>query len=128
MTATEARSPLPVAESVLNFTHGAVADGLAMAHEVEGVATEQASGADWSAILLEWARANDLDAIMTAYAPVGPTAENLAGARDALGAAGITLMELRRDWDVAAWPHATRGFFKVKARIPALLSAAGIAH
>ncbi len=128
LTASEGRSPLPVAEAVKNFTRGAVADGLAMANEVKGVGAEQASGADWSAILLDWAHANDLDAIMTAYAPVGPVAERIAAARDALGAAGVTLMELRRDWDTAAWPHATRGFFKVKAKIPALLSAAGIAH
>jgi len=128
LTATEARSPLPVPDAVRDFTRGAVAGGLAMAHAVEGVAAEQASGADWSTILLDWARANNLDAIMTAHAPVGPAAERLAGARDALSEAGITLMELRRDWDAAAWPHATRGFFKVKARIPALLTAAGIAH
>lgn len=129
LTATEARSPLPVAEAVRNFTRGAVANGLAMAHAVEGVAAEQASGAaDWSAILLDWARANNLDAIMTAHAPVGPAAERLAAARGSLSAAGVTVMELRRDWDVAAWPHATGGFFKVKAKIPALLSAAGIAH
>jgi len=128
LTATEARSPLPVSGAVRDFARGAVADAMARAHAVEGVAAEQASGADWSAILLDWARANDLDAIMTAHAPVGPVAERLAGARDALSEAGITLIQLRRDWDAAAWPHATRGFFKVKARIPALLSAAGIAH
>ncbi len=127
LTATQARSPLPVAEAVRNFTRGAVGDGLAMAHEVEGVPAEQASGADWSAILLDWARANDLDAIMTAYAPVGPVAERLAAAREPLAASGVTLMELRREWDVDAWPHAIKGFFKVKAQIPKLLASAGIA-
>ena len=127
MTATEARSPLQVAKSVVNFTQGAVADGLAMAHEIEGVTATQASGADWSEMLLDWARADGLDAIMTAYAPVGPVAERLAAAREPLAAAGVTLIELRREWDVAAWPHATKGFFKVKKQIPALISAAGIA-
>ena len=127
MTATEARSPLQVAGSVVNFTQGAVADGLAMAHEIEGVTATQASGADWSEMLLDWARADGLDAIMTAYAPVGPVAERLAAAREPLAAAGVTLIELRREWDVAAWPHATKGFFKVKKQIPALISAAGIA-
>ncbi len=125
LSATEARSPLPVARSVCDFARGAVENTLARAEAAYGEAVERAEGADFSAILADWARANDLDAIITAYAPVGPAAERLAAARDALAAAGVALIEVRRDWDAAAWPHATKGFFKVKKQIPALISALG---
>jgi len=65
--------------------------------------------------------------VLTAYAPVGPAAERLDAARAALGDAGVALVQVRRPWDAAAWPHATKGFFKLKKQIPALVEAAGIA-
>ena len=50
--------------------------------------------------------------ILTPFAPIGPTADALAP----LGA-----HTLLRDWDRAAWPRCTRGFFGLKAQIPRLL-------
>ena len=38
-----------------------------------------------------------------------------------LKAAGITLCPVRRSWDEDFWPHATKGFFPFKEKIPALL-------
>lgn len=49
--------------------------------------------------------------VVTAWAPVGPSA-------DALPAACI---RVRRAWDEAAWPLSTRGFFKLRKAIPRLL-------
>jgi deoxyribodipyrimidine photo-lyase len=40
--------------------------------------------------------------------------------------AGIDLVEWRRDWDSAIWPHATAGFFKVKKQIPAIMEDIGL--
>ena len=127
MTATEARSPLPVAGTARGFAHGAVKDALVRASARFGVASETSAPDDWGAALLKWAQAHQLDAIVTAYAPVGPAAERLAAARDVLEASGVALIEMRRDWDRSAWPHATKGFFKVKARIPKLLTSSEIA-
>jgi deoxyribodipyrimidine photo-lyase len=36
------------------------------------------------------------------------------------------LVEWRRDWDSAIWPHATAGFFKVKKQIPAIMEGIGL--
>jgi deoxyribodipyrimidine photo-lyase len=64
--------------------------------------------------------------IVTAFAPVGPTAQALARLAPELALAGITLVQVRRDWDDAFWPLATKGFFAFKDRIPAVLSELGV--
>ncbi|MFY8074620.1 MAG: FAD-binding domain-containing protein, partial [Sphingorhabdus lacus] len=59
--------------------------------------------------------------VLTAYAPVGPMADDLAQMGKDLKAAGITLCPVRRQWDEDFWPHATKGFFPFKEQIPAIL-------
>ncbi len=126
LTAPRARSPMRVSGAVCGFAEGAVADALARASVHFGVEAQQFDTADWCAGLVNWAQAHDLDAIMTAYAPVGPAAEQLAAARAKLAEHGIPLIQVLRSWDSAAWPHATKGFFKLKQQIPALIESAGI--
>jgi len=123
MTATQGRSPLPVSEAASGFAHGAVADALDRARTCFDVESYQADTDAWGPVLVEWARAQHLDTVMTAYAPVGPAAERLDAARAALADAGVALVQLLRPWDTAAWPHATKGFFKLKKQIPSLLEA-----
>ncbi len=50
--------------------------------------------------------------VVTGWAPVGPSAAVLPPA-----------LRVRRSWDNAVWPRATRGYFQVKAAIPAILQA-----
>ncbi|MEO1651792.1 MAG: hypothetical protein AAFR60_12535 [Pseudomonadota bacterium] len=76
---------------------------------------------DWAQLLIEQARALGVTDIVTAFAPVGPVAEKLAEARPKLSEADITLHEYRRPIDDLAWPHATRGFFALKTKIPNIL-------
>lgn len=64
--------------------------------------------------------------IITPYAPVGPVADALAALTPVLARNGITLIRVRRDWDSSFWPHAKRGFFAFKERIPELLRENGI--
>ncbi len=128
LTATQARSPLPVSEGACSFAEGAVADALARAGAHFGAESQQPKTADWGAALTDWARTNDLDTVLTAYAPIGPAAERLAAARAALADAGVSLIEVLRPWDAAAWPHATKGFFKLKKQMPALIEAAAISR
>ena len=59
--------------------------------------------------------------IVTAYAPIGPIADQLTALAQAGSAQGVTLHRVRRDWDTAAWPHATKGFFPFREKIPTLL-------
>ena len=48
--------------------------------------------------------------LVTAWAPVGPSAEALPAAT-----------RIRRPWDDAVWPYSTQGYFKVKERIAPVL-------
>lgn len=64
--------------------------------------------------------------VVTAFAPVGPVADALAQLRPQLASEGITLSFVRRDWDTRFWPHATKGFFPFKERIPSLLQSLGM--
>ena len=50
--------------------------------------------------------------LVSAWAPVGPSAEALPPA----------CIRLRRPWDETAWPLSTRGFHKLKAAIPRLVT------
>jgi deoxyribodipyrimidine photo-lyase len=51
--------------------------------------------------------------VVTAWAPVGPSA----------GALAPDCLRVRRRWDELTWPHATRGYFQVKSATPAILRA-----
>ncbi len=53
--------------------------------------------------------------VLTAWAPVGPSADALPDC-----------LRIRRAWDSLTWPYATRGFFQVKKVIPGLLEAEGL--
>jgi deoxyribodipyrimidine photo-lyase len=72
------------------------------------------------------AKATKANAVVTAYAPVGPVADALSAIEPALADAGLPLIRVRREWDSAFWPHATKGFFPFKERIPGLLAEMGM--
>lgn len=63
-----------------------------------------------------WAKAHDLEQIVTAWAPVGPNADTIRQITN------LPVVPVRRPYDTNAWPHATHGFFKFKEKIPALIS------
>jgi len=119
--ATDMRSPLSVGDKASEFAQGAVSDAVERAATVFGVEGSVSGSSDRMQLLIEWAHEHELSVIATAYAPVGPVAELLAEASETLDRHGIRLLQLRRPCDDAAWPHAQRGFFKLKKQIPALL-------
>jgi deoxyribodipyrimidine photo-lyase len=85
-----------------------------------------ADSAAWPPALTQWARDHALAAIVTAWPPVGPTATAVTLAEPALKREGIALIRLRRDYDSLAWPHAKKGFFGLKKKIPTVLRELGI--
>lgn len=117
------RSPLPVAEAVRQFSTDALRDGLTGAGRQDTLPTTLLTPAQ----ILEWAGAHGLRQILMRYVPQGPSEDVLHGARDQLEARDIRLVEIRRPWDEAFWPHATGGYFKLKKRIPAVLRGLGFA-
>ena len=54
--------------------------------------------------------------VVTAWAPVGPSADALPP----------DCIRVRRRWDELTWPRATRGYFQVRSAIPAILREVGM--
>ena len=121
--AAVAAAALPPSRSaaVAAFTSAALADGLA-----RNATSSRTPGVMLASLdadcLIAWAKQHHLQAIVTAYAPVGPVADQLRAIAPALAAEGIALAQVRRAWDSAAWPHAAKGFFAFKDKIPGLIT------
>ena len=88
----------------------AMADALARAGAHFGC---EAALLEGGAVAEDWA--GGLPGV-AAWAPVGPSAGVLPACA-----------RVRRGWDSATWPRANKGFFQVKAAIPQVLAAEGIA-
>lgn len=117
-----ARSPLEPGDRAHAFTHGALDDALSRAGQFYGVAGRAVQAAG----LVEAARAAGATQIVTQRPHAGPLRDILEAQTAALKGAGLRLVALRRDWDRAFHPHADKGFFKVKKKIPALLGELGL--
>jgi len=106
VAAPQARSPMGCSDRVAGYVRAALGDGLARAgahFNAPSVLLTPSEVAGWIA--------QQSAPVVSPWAPVGWTAEALAGAK---------LLRLRRDWDSACWPRATKGFFPFKAGIPEL--------
>jgi deoxyribodipyrimidine photo-lyase len=108
-------SPLVVA-----FTRDALTDGLDRAGEHYGAEAKVLDELRASDVIY-WLRSHDATALVTPYAPVGPVRDQLDRLTRDLAAEGVTLSRMLRPWDAQAWPHAARGFFSFRERIPGLL-------
>ncbi|MEP3639973.1 MAG: FAD-binding domain-containing protein [Paracoccaceae bacterium] len=80
---------------------------------------------DWASAIIKAAQQAGTSQVLTAFAPVGPVATELASLENALAPAGIALHQQQRPYDAITWPHATKGFFKLKKMIPTILSDLG---
>jgi hypothetical protein len=117
---TAAPVPAPASPLVSAFTTGALADGRDRAAEYYATDTSALDALTTSAVL-PWVHSHNVTALVTPYAPVGCVRDRLDRLARDLAAEGVTLTRLLRPWDAQAWPHATRGFFSFRERIPALL-------
>ncbi|MEM6616196.1 MAG: FAD-binding domain-containing protein [Pseudomonadota bacterium] len=105
----------PNGAGAVEFSKAALADASQRVSNETGLEVSVLSPAELKA----WADENELDAVVTSWIPTGPT-------RDAVTSTGISLTERRRTWDNAFWPHATRGFFPFKEKIPSVLADLGM--
>jgi deoxyribodipyrimidine photo-lyase len=69
-----------------------------------------------------WCTSLGLTSVVLPYAPVGPEADAIAGVTQKLQALGISVLQVRRRYDTLCWPHATKGFFALKEKIPGILA------
>jgi len=111
---------LPTSSLVTSFTGDALADGLSRAGD-HFAADASVLGSIDASDVLPWLRSHNVTALVTPYAPVGPVRERLDRLGVELAAEGVTLSRVLRTWDTQAWPHAARGFFSFRERIPALV-------
>lgn len=125
MSATDRRSPLDVGPLVREFVQGAMADTRDRLGSASGTVSEPT---DSVGSIVDWARGAGLRQIVTAYTPVGPTAEALGDLRTALAEHDIAVSPVLRDFDQTAWQHTTRGFFQFREKIPAILARRGFAR
>ena len=71
--------------------------------------------------VLTWAQEQSLDCVVTPFAPIGGTADQLDHIRRTLSEYGIKLLISQRQWDHALFPHAKKSFFQMKSKIPQLM-------
>jgi deoxyribodipyrimidine photo-lyase len=122
VTLASARSPMRVARPVVEFAGEAVDDAARRATEAFGCPVGILDAPDLLAeVLVEACQRCAVDRVVSAYAPTGAVASVIGRVDEHLAAAGIELCQVRRAYDGAVWPHASRGFFKLKAKIPQIL-------
>jgi deoxyribodipyrimidine photo-lyase len=78
-------------------------------------------GHDWSNAIRRAARQIGTQQVACSYLPAGPMAEGFATTQRRLAASDIAVTQVIRPYDAMVWPHATKGFFKLKKQIPGFL-------
>lgn len=124
---TQERSPLEIGVKAKSFAQDAIKDALLRGKNQFNCEARLLEDTDWQDQLLNLVKSHNASTIVTAYAPVGPVAEQLQIAKEHLSKNGIKLVQIIRDYDVMTWPYATKGFFKLKKQIPDFIQTLGIA-
>jgi deoxyribodipyrimidine photo-lyase len=114
-----ARSPLGCADAVRAFVTGARDDATARAGELYGVPALALPGETQA--VLDWAAGTGLRDVIIPATNVGWMRGRIGGIALGLEDRGISVHVIRREWDEACWPWATRGFFAFRAHIPDIL-------
>lgn len=109
------------APAVAAFSRGCVADALTRC----GQGGAPLVAAEDSTAVRSWASEYELDAVHVMHVPYGPIADGLVALEAALAVDGVRLQRHVRQHDAECWPHAGRGFFQLRKRIPDLLQAVG---
>ncbi|MEM1390468.1 MAG: FAD-binding domain-containing protein, partial [Pseudomonadota bacterium] len=122
-----ARSPNGAGERAQSFASGALDSALKDAGALYGVDTEHLpDGANFHNAVMRWASGLETKSIVTGEPPVGWIKSHLDRLKSTLANEGIELCYIRRDWDEAFWPHAKKGFFGLKKKIPSVLAELGL--
>jgi len=116
----EADASERTSEQVRRFKAGIGKDALARAEHKWPGAVSKSVLTNLPAIA-DWVRREQLKQVYAAYLPVGYAAMQCARLEEALTAEGCLLQFVARDYDRSVWPHADKGFFKLKKKIPSIL-------
>ncbi len=108
----------PPAGAVQAFSAAAVDDACTRAATAFACPTSDIASAD---ALIQAMQQAGLATLVMPYIPIGPLRDIWDRRSSYLAENGIATMTILRDYDRLAWPHASRGFFKLKQKIPAIL-------
>jgi hypothetical protein len=104
-------------EKVSVWTQAALSGGSTRAGQHFGAEVSSGETSDLATALVEWAKQNQLQAVV-AYRPfIGPWLTEALGLEAAMASAGVRVIWRRRAWDAEHFPHATRGYFPFWERI-----------
>ncbi|MEM7493492.1 MAG: FAD-binding domain-containing protein [Pseudomonadota bacterium] len=122
-----ARSPKGAGRYAQFFVNGALEGALKDAGEFYSVDPEHLPNRSaFHDAAMAWASGLGIKSIITGEPSVGWTKPHLDRLKSALADQGIELCYIRRDWDEAFWPHAKKGFFGLKKKIPSVLAELGL--
>lgn len=122
------RSPLGAGELARAFAEGALADALDRGAEHYGVGASAVPSEDFLEGAVAWAKGSGAKVVVTGETPTGWVETRIDALQERLAEEGLRLVRVRRSWDRAFWPHASKGFFKLKKAIPSTLRALGVPH
>jgi deoxyribodipyrimidine photo-lyase len=108
---------------VLEFKSGAVADSLQRAANhwsLPSAAICDLQSDRWADSVEAWSLDQELEQIICLHPGIGPWSESLSRLRSQLPPT-VHILEVIRHWDAAFWPHATKGFFPFREKIPNVL-------
>ncbi len=115
------RSPIGISKQVAAFVNGGLQDSLTNFLRLTQIPQDHVFQTESVDRLALWLAKVDIEQIVVAYAPVGPAQEALDLLDTKLLPLGIDMVRVLRREDSIAWPHATKGFFKFKEKIPSFL-------
>jgi deoxyribodipyrimidine photo-lyase len=112
-------APIGTPDSPRNrFSYGAMSDCKERTRQKFGCPVCDVTSAN---DVVVWAKTLGVTQIVTGYAPTGLVAWQLNDISKSLAQENIELVQIVRDWDLRAWPHARGGFFKLKEKLPMLI-------
>lgn len=122
-------APAPSCRGVLGLVSPAASPfaRAAVQNTVTDLGGETYTGHNWSAAISAALTHAGAQTALTAHIPTGPVADGMAAATHNLLLKGQSIKYQTRAYDALVWPHATKGFFKVKKQIPGFLEALNLA-
>jgi deoxyribodipyrimidine photo-lyase len=118
ITNLETISPWSYAKSVQTFVNSLIEDVSTRYKDKIGLVNFISNPDE----IVSWYLENKIEQIVVAYAATGPNASLIKKLIDQ----GLNVIQISKNYDQSAWPHATHGFFRFKEKIPALISELGL--
>lgn len=125
LPSTKTRSPLDTSPVVSAFDASLRADVAARAQSRWSCPVWTADEMVGAAAIADWLADYNLKQLAMTTMPKGPATDRWCPEIEAVEKAGLAIAQGHRPYDIAIWPHASKGFFKVKKAAPKILATLG---